>query len=112
MSETPVNFDRDDVLRYCEPLNAGKQALQRIRMEHRYGMGPFTARADREATIGVSLAYIDAYWGAWGEAYLTGVLAQFGVRHPRKVTDRLDGLRTSTPSLEDIADTTFAEADG
>jgi hypothetical protein len=111
MSESPFTLDPETVVSYCDPPGAGEQALQRIRMEHQFGMGPFTGRADRGASIAESLAYVDAYWGAWGENYLTGVLAQFGVRRPDQVTDQLGGLRLSTPTPDDIDAHDFGEAD-
>jgi hypothetical protein len=54
-------------------------------------------RADHDATVAESLHYVDVFWDAWGQAYLTSVLARFGVRDPEGVTAEIDASRTRDP---------------
>lgn len=97
MPDTQFNFDPDDVVEHCHPTPAGEQALQRVRMEHQYGKGPFVGRADHDATVPESLHYVDVFWDEWGREYLTMVLSRFAVRDPEGVTATLDRMRTTDP---------------
>jgi hypothetical protein len=80
MASDPFTLTTEMVVAPCQPTQGGEQALQRIRMEHHYGKGPFVGRADHDATVAESLHYVDVFWDAWGQAYLTSVLGRVGVR--------------------------------
>jgi len=102
MASDPFTLTTEMVVASCQPTQGGEQALQRIRMEHHYGKGPFVGRADHDATVAESLHYVDVFWDAWGQAYLTSVLGRFGVRDPEGVTVEIDANRTHNPDPDDL----------
>lgn len=103
MAPDPFTLTTETVVAYCQPTQGGEQALQRIRMEHQYGKGPFVGRADHDATVAQSLHYVDAFWDEWGQAYLTDVLGRFGVHDPEGVTEQIDATRTSDPDPSELS---------
>jgi hypothetical protein len=92
MASDPFTVTPELIIGHCYPTQGGEQALQRIRMEHHYGKGPFVGRADHDATVAESLHYVDVFWDAWGQAYL------HGDRHTSPVC--LGGLASVTPMPE------------